>query len=217
MKQAEQKQDSLCKDSRPKQEDAWFLWKDTLTDIGLLEDNISLTLYEKPIYLTMEKTEPKDTLILYHIHSNALREQKFSPPTIEDILTCASFKMECKKYNLIPIVRMFDGRGVWEYDVVDGVAVELNNAIKNSKTRDYRGNVIINSKTYTNIESVLTYEYNTRTNGILAGVVFTNETMVVNIKRKGNPYDSESIREYVSAASKVGIKLKFTALPANKK
>lgn len=110
-------------------EDAWLRINDYWIDIGFNEMPCKVTIkiasldrWARALIRYPEKTEA----VFYHIHPLDHEEPQVSPPNWQDIHTHAQFKKYFRnelKTSLIS--KVFDGFGVWSYDVTAGIEARL--------------------------------------------------------------------------------------------
>lgn len=176
-------------------EDAWIFHNNILTDIGFDEDTLSVKIIEFFLSTTIINAKPNDTITLYHIHPDSYIKNRFSYPSIADIINHGTLKP--KMYNNIKLVqKMFDGRGMWEYDVTDKMLEEINKYDNNNTEEDYLLLYITINNIYNNLSE-------NNQNKLIKSVASNN-----------TDYSKPSITKYINNMSEKGIILKFT--PSNK-
>ena len=186
--------DKLCRDKNNFVEDAWMFHNDTLTDIGLNEDTLSVIICELPLYATIYNTRSNDTIILYHIHPNSYAKNAFSPPSATDIINHGLLKPRFSDKKIHLIERVFDGRGMWELDVNDQIVQKIN---KNNGMK---------LEEYIYMNSLINNACNTT--GNINNTIQKDNTLT--FLRYINPYNSLIINEYIQVMNKAGVRLNFT-------
>ncbi|MGV8087014.1 MAG: hypothetical protein ACP5N1_05260 [Candidatus Woesearchaeota archaeon] len=171
-------------------EDAWMFHNGILTDIGFAEDTLGVNIIEFLVSTEIANSKINDTIILYHIHPNSYIENRFSPPSELDIINHGTLKPKGYDKNVQLIQRMFDGRGMWEFDINEELVKKIN---KNKKSQ---------LEQMKNIESVMNANYD-------SWDYFFN-TNTSKLFQTYNQYSSEAIIDYINIMDKEGIKLKFT-------
>ena len=185
--------DELCRNKNTIVEDAWMYTNNKLTDIGYDEDTLSVGITELLVDLAIYNAKPKDTIILYHIHPNSFLENRFSSPSITDIINHAAIKPKCTNKGVYLIEKMFDGRGMWEFDADDELIQKINNNITSKIGQDPE------------IESVVD-----RNENPWNPIDSTKKILYELSKYNSNSYNPLFINPYIFNMNKVGVKLQFT-------
>jgi len=189
--------DELCR--KADREDAWLYWNNTLMDIGVLEDSLSVVLNEINIMIFLEKAKKHDTITIYHIHPYKYVKNDFSPPSNIDIWSHGAKKHQYTTYkdkNITIIQRMLNGSEMWEFDVqhkinMDIGVIEERHELKKERLKDI-------------VRQIEYYRYNQKPDSS-------------NILKKCTynifGYDRNIINEYIQAVAESGVILKYT--PSN--
>ncbi|MGV8172145.1 MAG: hypothetical protein ACP5OA_05640 [Candidatus Woesearchaeota archaeon] len=196
-KVVERSLDNLCK--KADKEDAWLYWNNTLIDIGILEDSLTVALNEVLIAITLEKAYKNDTITIYHIHPYEYVKNEFSPPSSMDIWNHGAKKQQYTQYkdkNITVIQRMLNGSEMWEFDVEYKINRDIGVDEGNDRKRERLKDII---------NQIEKYQYGRDDDSIISRFkYFTNITL------KHNP---ELINEYIHAMNGLGVILKYT--PSN--
>ena len=113
-KEAESQMYNLSKNPDTK-EDAWAYIKDKLFDIGEGETKDSVKI-NKDYLSNLIKKEKPDTVYYYHVHPK-IEGKIINPPSSKDIKVHANLKKQFADKGLHLVSRVFDGYGVWTYDI----------------------------------------------------------------------------------------------------
>jgi len=182
---AERGLDSLCRDKSTVKEDAWMFYKGSLMDIGFSEDTHNVYSDYMLINIMLGKTKPQDTVILYHIHPDSYKHNRFSPPSANDLVSHAKLKPMFDSLGIVLIERMFDGRGVWEFDA----------------------NATLIEKVYANEKAQYDSIYFSIESSCVFSSILSYGDMPYNCP---NLYSPTFIDKYIQSMKNMGVLLKFT-------
>jgi hypothetical protein len=197
-KSVERSLDNICR--RADKEDAWLYWNNTLVDMGVLEDSLTVVLNELQIAIALEKAHKNDTITMYHIHPYKYVKYKFSPPSSMDIWSHAIKKAQYNNYkdkNITIIQRMLNGSEMWEFDF----EYKINKDIGVDEGRDgYKKERIKDI-----IKRIDDYRYGWNPD--------SSSSRIEHFTYGFPKYDQKMIDEYINAMANIGVMLKYT--PSN--
>jgi hypothetical protein len=183
--------DSLSRDNNTNFEDAWVFHNGKVIDAGICENHLQVSINIIQLSLELNNSKPGDTLIMYHIHPDSYKHNRFSPPSSFDIRTHALIKPYLDSRRIVFIERVFDGRGCWEFDATSDVINKLNDMDKKKSDKFYSA---INSSIDYNCKLADPYGY-----------WCTSDNWGTT-----NSYSLASIARYIKAMDNIGLKIKFT-------
>jgi hypothetical protein len=195
--EAEKSLDALCRYKTTDKEDAWIYCDNKLIDVGQNEKSNRISLSDELMDTCINKTNPGDTITMYHIHPKAYFGNRFHPACTGDILTHISIKSPEYTKGRTIIAKVFDGRGMWEFDADEQYLIDT--------TLNW-GDI---KKQFNNINDAITGKYNT-------DMWDHTNTIPRKGKQKSRPsrtlnqYDPISVQKYINKLDKLGIKLKYT-------
>jgi hypothetical protein len=192
--EAEKSLDELCR--KAEKEDAWIQYGDTLFDIGEDGKRNKIIIYGDLIDSCVCRSNEGDTLTISHIHPNSYLGDRFYPPSTADIMTHSFVKELGRAKNITIIQKVFDGRGMWEFDVSDTVmskghpnwhkVKELYKKVKSAVNEGYHIDMWENNMPKSKAEC--------KSNHAL------------------NQYSPTSVQKYINNMSKIGVRLKYTPM-----
>jgi len=192
-KVVERSLDDLCR--KADKEDAWLYWNNTLMDIGVLEDSLSVVLNEVLMAITLEKAYKNDTISIYHIHPYKYVKNGFSPPSDADIWSHETKKHQYtnfKNKNITIVQKMLNGSEMWEFDIEYRINRDIGVDDGVDRKRERRKYII------TEIEN----QYGRGSDSV--------NTKVENFTNTILKHDPEMINEYINAMAGLGVILKYT-------
>jgi hypothetical protein len=185
----ESRLDSLARDPKTRLEDAWLFHNGKVVDIGIAEEERNVVINDMRVSMEISDAKPGDTIIFYHIHPDSYKNGRFSPPSSCDLIAHASMKRYMIHSRLVFVNKMLDGRGIWKFDLDDDLMSRLNEKgdVQRGLCSDLNSYIIKNCEIADN----------------------HSKWIIVNGSHDAGPYDASTIKKYISAMQKFGVKLEF--------
>lgn len=128
-------------------EDAWVYVANKWYDIGKSEEETSTLISTKDTVNFLKKNYPDEKRIKFvHIHPKKVIKERVSPPSVYDIELHGKLrKLIRDKLQARLVSEVYDGDGVWTYDISDDLETYIQKAADNgfSKWEITRGSILV--------------------------------------------------------------------------
>jgi|GEM_PF-5124048 hypothetical protein len=187
--QAEKSLDALCRNKKIILEDAWMHYNNILIDIGMEEKPDTVRIFTIPV-LIQSYSSNIDTITLYHTHPALYDKNNFCPQSIWDIISHARISAVCNPKTTL-IGKVFDGSGMWEMELDEGLVSRINKNKESLKNE------------YIRIEYTIQRNYSEWHNRDYSGINF--------IKWFTKSKENKKIRnKHINQMRQLGVELKYT-------
>ena len=128
-------------------EDIWLYVAGKWYDVGVSEEKDNASVYLDGVVKLLKKNHKDEKEVKFvHIHPKKVIEERVSPPSVYDLELHGKLKKMLRdKLTMKLISEVYDGDGVWTYEISDKLEEDILNAAHNSfsKWEITRGNIFI--------------------------------------------------------------------------
>lgn len=128
-------------------EDIWLYTAGKWHDVGKSEEeNSALTSLEDIVKFLKKNYAYEEKAKFVHIHPKKIIKERVSPPSVYDIELHGKLKKMLRdKLTMKLVSEVYDGEGVWTYDLSDELEKDIANAARNgfSKWEVTRGSILV--------------------------------------------------------------------------